>query len=112
MIAQVRTNGRGHARDQRWRGHSNDGSRRSRTSSRQGASIRDVAEVRDSANYTPIDNRNQITQLEFRAANRRRPYLRLTHNWLLNTSANVDSELTLDGLWIGATGAFSDPVDR
>jgi hypothetical protein len=67
----------------------------------------DVAEILDSANYTPIDNRNQITQLEFRAANRRRPYLRLTHNWLLNTSANVDSELTLDGLWIGATGAFS-----
>jgi len=31
----------------------------------------------------------------------------LTHNWLLNTSANVDSELTLDGLWIGASGAFS-----
>jgi hypothetical protein len=25
----------------------------------------------------------------------------------LNTSANVDSELTLDGLWIGASGAFS-----
>ncbi len=57
----------------------------------------DVAEILDSGNYTPIDNRNQITQLEFRAANRRRPYLRLTHNWLLNTSANVDSELTLDG---------------
>jgi hypothetical protein len=67
----------------------------------------DVAEVLDSANYTPIDNRNQITQLEFRAANRKRPYLRLTHNWLLNTSVNVDSALTLDGLWIGASGAFS-----
>lgn len=67
----------------------------------------DVAEVLDSANYTPIDNRNQISQLEFRAANRKRPYLRLTHNWLLNTSANNDSQLTLEGLWIGASGAFS-----
>jgi hypothetical protein len=67
----------------------------------------DVAEVLDSANYTPIDNRDQITQLEFRAANRTRPYLRLTHNWLLDTSANNDSELKLDGLWIGASGAFS-----
>src|SRR5206468_3405693 len=66
----------------------------------------DVVEVRDSDNYTPIDNRNQITRLEFRAVNRTRPYLRITHNWLLDTSANVDSELTLDGLWIGATGAF------
>ena len=67
----------------------------------------DVAEIIDSANYTPIDNRNQITKLEFRSANRCRPYLRLTHNWLLNTSANVDSELTLEGLWLGASGAFS-----
>jgi hypothetical protein len=68
--------------------------------------VRDVAEITDSANYTPVDNRNEITQLEFRAANRRRPYLRLTHNWLLNTSTNTESELTIDGLWIGADGAF------
>lgn len=68
--------------------------------------IREVAEIADSANYTPIDNRNNITQLEFRAANRRRPYLRLTHNWILNTNANTESELTIDGLWIGADGNF------
>lgn len=66
----------------------------------------DVAQVLDSANYTPIDNRNQITRLEFRAANRTRPYLRLTHNWQLNTAAAGDSELTLDGLWLGAAGVF------
>ena len=66
----------------------------------------DVAQILDSANYTPIDNRNQITKLEFRAANRTRPYLQLTHHWLLNTAAAGESELTLDGLWIGATGAF------
>ena len=66
-----------------------------------------VAEVQDSASYTPIDNRNQITQLELRASDRQRPYLQLTHNWLLNTSANLESELTLDGLWIGATGSRS-----
>ncbi|MGH8596300.1 MAG: hypothetical protein ACREXT_06550 [Gammaproteobacteria bacterium] len=70
-------------------------------------SIAEVAEVDDSDNYTPIDNRNQITQLELRAANRRRPYLRLTHNWQLNTSANTESELTINGLWVGANGAFS-----
>ena len=67
----------------------------------------DVAQITDSANYTPIDNRNQIERLEFRAANRTRPYLRLTHNWLLNTAAAGEAELTLDGLWIGADGAFS-----
>lgn len=66
----------------------------------------DVAEVLDSANYTPIDNRDLITKLEFRSANRERPYLRLTHDWLLDTSTNTESELILDGLWIGADGAF------
>ena len=81
--------------------------RQAQTSCRLGGflspnSFADVAEVVDSDDYTPIDNRNQITRLEFRAANRRRPYLRLTHNWLLDTSANTESELTLDGLWIGA----------
>jgi hypothetical protein len=72
-----------------------------------GGAGQDVADILDSANYTPIDNRDQITRLELRAANRRRPYLLLTHDWLLDTSANLDSELTLNGLWIGASGAFS-----
>ncbi|HEY6805614.1 MAG TPA: hypothetical protein VI306_18695 [Pyrinomonadaceae bacterium] len=66
-----------------------------------------VAQIIDSATYTPIDNRNQIARLEFRAANRTRPYLRLTHNWLLNTAAAGEAELTLEGLWIGATNNFS-----
>lgn len=66
----------------------------------------DVVEIRDSANYSPIGSRNQITRLELRAANRRRPYLRLTHNWLLNTNANKESELTLNGFWLGAAGNF------
>jgi hypothetical protein len=66
-----------------------------------------VAEIADSANYSPIGNRNQITNLEFRAADRKRPYLRLTSNWQLNTSANTESKLTLNGLWIGANGLFS-----
>ena len=67
---------------------------------------RDVAEILDSGTYTPIDDRNQITQLEFRAANRTRPYLILTHHWLLDTSLNTESELTIDGLWIGAVNPF------
>jgi hypothetical protein len=67
----------------------------------------DVAEIIDSANYTPIDNRNQITRLTVRAADRQRPYIRLTHDWRLDTSANADSELKLNGLWIGADGVFS-----
>jgi hypothetical protein len=66
----------------------------------------EVVEIVDSASYTPIGNRDQITQLELRAANRTRPYLRLAQNWELNTSANLESRLRLNGLWIGAGGAF------
>lgn len=69
--------------------------------------VKDVAEITDSANYTPIDDRDEITELEFRAANRERPYLRLTHDWLLDTTPNTESELTIDGLWIGANPGFS-----
>jgi hypothetical protein len=64
-----------------------------------------VIEIVDSATYTPVDDRNQITQLELRAADGQRPYLRLTHPWRLNTSANVGSALTLNGIWLGADGA-------
>jgi hypothetical protein len=66
-----------------------------------------VVEIIDSLTYNPIGSRNQITSLELRAANRRRPYLRLGGTWQLNTSANIDSELTLNGMWIGANGAFT-----
>jgi hypothetical protein len=64
-----------------------------------------VAEVGDSLTYTSVENRNEITKLEIRAKNRQRPYLTLTQNWSLNTNANIESTLVLEGLWIGASGA-------
>ena len=70
------------------------------------AIVRDVAEITDSGTYTPIENRDEIARLEFRAANHRRPYLVITHHWELDTTLNTESELTIDGLWIGADGAF------
>lgn len=64
-----------------------------------------VTEIADSRTYTPVGNRGAITKLEIRAANRQRPYLVLAQNWALNTNANTESTLLIDGLWIGATGA-------
>ncbi len=64
-----------------------------------------VAEIVDSRIYTPVADRDQIGLLELRAANQRRPYLRLTGDWTLDTSANTESELILDGMWIGADTA-------
>jgi hypothetical protein len=63
-----------------------------------------VAEVSDSLTYSPIDNRNQVKQLEFRAADRQRPYLRLTHDWHFSAAPAGQGELVLDGLWIGCDG--------
>ena len=65
-------------------------------------SVAQITEIADSDTYSPIDNRNEITRAELRAANRKRPHLRLTRHWKLNTSSNRESKLTLDGLWIGA----------
>jgi hypothetical protein len=64
-------------------------------------------EITDSATYTPVGSRNQITRLELRAANRRRPYLRIAQTWRLDTSANTESVLTLNGFWVGANGLFA-----
>jgi len=61
-----------------------------------------VAEVADCLTYSPIGNRNQITKLEFRSADRQRPYVRLTHNWRFTAAPNIEADLLLDGLWVGA----------
>lgn len=64
-----------------------------------------VVEIADSESYTPVGNGTNLTNFEFRAANFQRPYLRLTQDLLLDTGANTESLLTLEGLWIGAEGA-------
>ena len=65
----------------------------------------DVTEIADSRTYTPVGNRNGITALEIRAANRQRPYLLLASNWRLDSGVNLAATLLIDGLWVGATGA-------
>jgi hypothetical protein len=68
-----------------------------------------ITEIRDSATYTPVSDKLNVRDLTLQAANQERPYLllekdvyeNLGFNWVLNTSANEDSFLTLDGLWIG-----------
>ncbi|HEX2854237.1 MAG TPA: hypothetical protein VHO24_13460 [Opitutaceae bacterium] len=64
-----------------------------------------VTEISDSRTYTSVGNRSAIDNLEIRAANRQRPYLVLAQNWALNTNANTEATLLIDGLWVGATGA-------
>jgi hypothetical protein len=41
------------------------------------------------------------------AANLQRPYIRLAADWTIAAAAGVRASLTIDGLWIGSSGAFN-----
>jgi hypothetical protein len=66
-----------------------------------------IAEIEDSATYGPVPDKTGVQSMTLRAANEQRPYLRLEASWVLDTGAQQDSRLTLDGLWIGTAGNFS-----
>ncbi|HMH22227.1 MAG TPA: hypothetical protein VK563_10635 [Puia sp.] len=63
-----------------------------------------ITQLDDSKTYGPLPDLVSIKDLEFRAANSQRPYCRLDGDWVLDSGANTDSSLTLDGLWIGSAG--------
>ena len=66
-----------------------------------------ATEVGDSATYSPVASKTGVQNLVIQAADQQRPYLRLAADWVLDTGVNVDSTLVLDGLWLGADGAFA-----
>jgi hypothetical protein len=45
------------------------------------------------------------------AGNLRRPYIRLAADWTITAAAGVRASLTIEGLWIGAAGAFDLVID-
>jgi hypothetical protein len=71
-----------------------------------------VVEIADSRTYSPVDDRNQVTNLEFRATDGRRPYLRLTHDWRFtsNPTPPKPPTLTLDGLWAGSNDGLPKSI--
>jgi hypothetical protein len=69
-----------------------------------------VTRIEDSATYGPVGSKASVQNLVFIAANNQRPYLRLESDWTLDSGANEDSTLVLDGLWIGAQSAASITV--
>jgi hypothetical protein len=64
-----------------------------------------VAEIGDSFTYGPIADVGGITKMVLEARDGERPYVRLAASWTLTGVAT--SSLTIDGLWLGASGAFS-----
>ena len=66
-----------------------------------------ATEIGDSSTFGPVGNKTGLQNTIIRAKNFERPYLRLASNLILNTGANVEAFLTLEGLWVGCTGNFS-----
>jgi hypothetical protein len=64
-------------------------------------------QIDDCATYGPVANKSGFVKAVIQAAGFQRPYVRLASSWSLDTGVNDESELVLDGLWIGGAGAFS-----
>jgi hypothetical protein len=64
-----------------------------------------VTELADSSTFGPAADKTAIVNAQIQGHNQQRPYLRLAADWTLDASPNTGAVLTLEGLWIGATGS-------
>ncbi len=69
-----------------------------------------TTQINDSKTYGPIANKIQIVNMVLQSLNKQRPYLCNETNWVLSSGANLNSNITLDGLWIGAKGNIAVEV--
>lgn len=63
-----------------------------------------ISRINDSKTYSQADDLTGIVNMVLQAKSAQRPYIRLENDWILSSGANLNSNLTLDGLWIGAKG--------
>jgi hypothetical protein len=63
-----------------------------------------ITQINDSKTYGPVSDKLSIKNMVLQSNNEERSYIRLESNWILNSGANLNAHLTLDGLWIGAAG--------
>ena len=69
-----------------------------------------ITEISDSKTYNPIASKVAIINLALQAANKQRPFVRLQSNLILSSGVNLNSGITLDGLWIGANGNLAADI--
>lgn len=65
-----------------------------------------VTQIDDSRTYGPVGNVGAVGDMAVQADNQQRPYLRIEADWEFDTGPNTESTLLLEGLWVGASGAF------
>jgi hypothetical protein len=63
-----------------------------------------ITQIDDSKTYGPVANKMLIVNMVLQSANKQRPYLCNETNWILSSGTNLNSNITLDGLWIGSKG--------
>ena len=71
-----------------------------------------MSRIADSGTYTPVADRTGVDDMTVIAAHGQRPYVRIQSDWVLDTGAQTDSKLLLDGLWIGSRSAGNAVVLR
>ena len=73
--------------------------------------VQGVTELADSSTFGPAANKTGIRNTQIQGRNQQRPYLRLAADWVLTAAPHdpllADPVLTLEGLWLGASGNFS-----
>ncbi|MEP6714007.1 MAG: hypothetical protein ABJC09_00445 [Terriglobia bacterium] len=70
------------------------------------AAVAGVTEFGDNSTWTG-PSIGPVNSAVIEAANLHRPYLRLTTDWTITAAAGIRASLTIDGLWIGSSGAFN-----
>ena len=63
-----------------------------------------ITQIEDSKTYGPVANKMVIVNMVLHASNNQRPYLCNETNWILSSGTNENSNIILDGLWIGGKG--------
>ena len=66
-----------------------------------------VTQIEDNRSYFGLPDSAAVENMTLQAANQTRPYIRLTQDWILDTGANSNAFLVLDGLWIGGDSDLS-----
>jgi hypothetical protein len=66
-----------------------------------------LTQIQDSATYTPDPLVSGIQNATIQAKDLARPYVLLKADWTIDSGTSQNAALTIDGLWLGAAGAFS-----
>ena len=64
-----------------------------------------ITQIDDSRTYGPVEDLLYIEKLTLQAGDYQRPYIRLESDWVID-GADENSELVLDGLWIGGSSDY------